>query len=748
MDICSVSMHHGTPTLHINGKPVFGAMLKTNKNPQADGVWRDDPWFDDFVAAGFRLFQLDMHACNFDRTYDAATDTFPSERFEPLEAIGRYAARCPDAKFMLRVYTEPRGDESAWIQMYPQECEIMEDRARNRRVVLSDGSEEWRFPYETPSYASDIWLRDACRYVTRLCEELIARGLGNHMLGILLGGGDSCEWVKIGPMEDWAGDYSQPMQRGFSQWLTEKYGTDDALRTAWADELVSLRDDLIPSPQAQSETELYLFRHPVRHRRAIDHFEYLASRVAHDIVTLAGAVKAASGGAWLAGVFYGYLQEMVWSNGFFGQGAPDSDCRHTAAARSGHAGLSRVLASQDVDFLCSPYGYGFRGTGGEGGFMSPYESVRLAGKLWYSEEDIRTHLWGEDSGYGQARNEAELLELLKRQFSNILAHQSAAWWCDWAGPTWGSFDTPATMALFKRLVYLGENSLHAPQRGSAAQVAVVIDETSSFYRSTENNLDIPNWRARGWAIARMGAPADFVLLSDILSGKAREYRMYYLLNVFHLSKKDSAALKAILEKDGKVSLFIYAPGFADDESLDPANIERLTGMRVKMRKRQWSVNILPNNYDDPVMASLPDGVYWGTDMQLGPIFSIDTANTPGTVELAASVSQQGRFEPGFAILRKQHYTYAYSVAPLVPAAVLRELAREAGVHIYTEHEDVIYASHNFVMLHTLRSGTKTVRLKQAARVLDAFTGEEIAPRADEVTFTMKAGETRLLCFEE
>ena len=246
----------------------------------------------------------------------------------------------------------------------------------------------------------------------------------------------------------------------------------------------------------------------------------------------------------------------------------------------------------------------------------------------------------------------------------------------------------------------------------------------------------------------MGAPVDFVLLSDILSGKAREYRMYYLLNVFHLSKEDSAALKAILEKDGKVSLFIYAPGFADDESLDPANIERLTGMRVKMRKRQWSVNILPNNYDDPVMASLPDGVYWGTDMQLGPIFSIDTANTPGTVELAASVSQQGRFEPGFAILRKQHYTYAYSVAPLVPAAVLRELAREAGVHIYTEHEDVIYASHNFVMLHTLRSGTKTVRLKQAARVLDAFTGEEIAPRADEVTFTMKAGETRLLCFEE
>ena len=35
----------------------------------------------------------------------------------------------------------------------------MEDRARNQRVVLPDGSEEWRFPYETPSYASDIWLR-------------------------------------------------------------------------------------------------------------------------------------------------------------------------------------------------------------------------------------------------------------------------------------------------------------------------------------------------------------------------------------------------------------------------------------------------------------------------------------------------------------------------------------------------------------------------------------------------------------
>ena len=737
MDVCDIRLHNGAPTLHINGEPVFAPMLTTNKNPHNTGNkdWRPDPYFEDFYRAGFRLFQIQVEGDigGFDRCYDPQTDSFPSEGYDySCEVLAEYARRCPGIKVLLRIMPEPRGKNSKWLQMHPEQMELMEEKWQSHN-------------YENPSYASDLWLNDACRYIKRFGEELIARGLGDNVLGFLIGGGNSCEWVKSGPMEDWASDYSEPMQIGFRNWLKEKYGTDEALRAAWGKDDISLEDDLVPSPEAQNATELFLFKHPVRHRDSIDHYEYLAHRVAYDICKLSGAVKEVSNRSWLAGVFYGYLQEMVWNDGFFGQGDLTCDTEHSAAARSGHAGFAEVLASPDVDFFCSPYGYGFRGTGGEGGFMSPYESVRIAGKLWMSEEDFRSLNWDPDSGYGQPADLEEQLNLLKRQFSNILIHQSSAWWCDWCKPTMGSYDDPTTMKLFERMVKLGQHNIKMPHRETAAEIAIVIDAESSFYRSTLNNIDIPNWRARGWAMARMGAPVDFVMLSDILEGRAKEYKMYYMLNTFHLSDENRAKLKGILERDNKMTLFIYAPGYASDETLDVENVSKLTGMNVILRPRRWSVNIMPTNFEDPIMKATPTSMFWGTDMQLGPIFAIDTKGTDA-VPLATSVAQQGRFETGFAIARRENYTYAYSVAPLVPACILREMAREAGVHIYNNDEDVIYAGHDYVMLHTVRTGKKTITLPRTANVVDAFSGEAIADNVNEFSFDMKGGETKLFYF--
>lgn len=744
MDFCSVKLHNGTPTLHINGKPVFAPMLNTNKNPKAKG-WVDDPYFADFSKAGFNLFQIDVNGCSFDATYDIEKDEFVEERFACLECIKTYAKINPNCKFVLRISDEPRGDGSAWLKAHPEQAEVIEAKAWNRKHVREDGTVEYHNPYKNPSYSSDLWIKDAKRFIKALCAYVIDHGMADNVAGILVSGGDSCEWVKSGPMEDWASDYSQVSQDGFRAWVKEKYGTEEALRAAWHQENVTFADDLVPSPEMQGDTDLFLFKCPSKRRQAIDYFEYVAHRVAYDIGQLCSAVKEATDNHWIAGAFYGYLQEMVWNNGFFGQGDLSCDTEHSAAARSGHAGLAEVLANPNVDFISSPYGYGFRGIGGEGGFMSPYESVRRAGKLWYSEEDTRTPNWDPDSGYGQAKDEKELHEILKRQFSNILIHQAAAWWCDWTKEWMGSYDFPDTMKLFKRMVDLGNHNLQLEHRETASEIAIVIDATGSFYRTTKNNIDIPNWRARGWAISRMGAPVDYVLLSDILEGKAKEYKMYYMLNCFHLSGEDRAKLKGILERDGKTTLWIYAPGYADDEKIDVQNVRDLTGMDVIIRERRWSVNIMPSNFEDPIMAKLPTSMFWGTDNQLGPIFAINTEGTDA-VNLATSVSQQGRFECGFAIARRENYTYAYSVAPLVPAIVLRELAREAGVHIYCEEDDVFYAGHDYVCLHTVRSGNKTVKLPRRADIYNAFTGEKIAENVTEFTDRMQAGTTKLYYF--
>ncbi|MFH1566784.1 MAG: hypothetical protein ABIL09_02215 [Gemmatimonadota bacterium] len=728
MSSFQVRIHRGAPTLFMDGKPAFCAIHLNNYNlgePDSPASLAAAQRLEEFYRqAGLRFFSLSIEGCiSFDRAYDAPTGGFPARAFEPLDNLRRLAERAPEGKFLLRVGTEPRGDESAWIQQHRQECEVMESRAKGI--------------YATPSYASRLWIQDAGRYLQSLIGYIFDRGLDQHILGYLICAGDSAEWVKVGPMEDWAADYSPPMQAAFRQWLEEKYTDVKALRGAWADDTVDFAMDLVPSPEEQADADLFLFKDPRRRRRAIDHFQCLAHIVARDIDSLCGVAKQACRRQHLAGVFYGYLQEMVWNNGFFGQRLADADVAHSAAARSGHAGLREVLASPHVDFLSSPYSYGFRGVGGEGGFMSLQASVQRAGKLWLSEEDMRTHYAPPDSFYGQTHTPSETCQVLKRQFANVVAHAAGGWWCDFGKPA-----EPEVMEVFRRSLQVGDHQLGLEALGSAAEVAIVVDAESSFYRSTLNNFDIPNWRNRAWGIARLGAPADFVLLSDVLSGRAPEYKLYFFMNTFHLSAADRETLRRALRRDGKVALWVYAPGFVGDEGLSVEQCNELMGLRLRMTPRQWGVSIYLSNFEHAITRPLPTSTFWGTDMRLGPLF---TVQDPEAVTLGTAVINQGRCEPGFVLKEGPGGEWAslYSAAPNIPPGVLREVARYAQVHLFSESEDVLYANHSYVALHTVRGEVKTVHLPHRADVWEVYSNRQVGRHCTSFQDQMAAGSTHL-----
>ena len=600
--------------------------------------------------------------------------------------------------------------------------------------------ERARGTYLNPSFASKAWLADAGKFVRALIRYVHEHGLNEYVLGYLVGAGECEEWGKVGHLEDWAGDYSRPMQEAFREWLRGKYGGDvRALREAWGDQGVEFEQDLVPSVAEQGDADLLLFKDPRRRRRAIDHFQCVAHVSARDINTLCGAVKEACHRESLAGVFYGYLQEIVWNDGFFGQRSTDADVAHAGAARSGHCGLGEVLACPDVDFLSSPYAYPFRWVGGEGGFASASASVRLAGKLWISEEDMRTHLWPQGSFWGQTRSTYETVVVLKRQMANIITHAGGAWWCDWHGDTGGAYAEPEVMETFRRFLEVGQHHLSLPDRSSAAEVAMVIDAEDWFYRSTLNNFDIPNWRQRTWGIVRMGTPVDCLLLSDLLEGRAGEYKLYFFKNACHFSASDRERIKALLRRDGKVSLWVYAPGFVD-EDLSVAHCYDLTGIKLDMTARQWGAHIYLSNFSHPITRNLPTSTFWGTDMRLGPLFTVED---PEALTLGTVVTSCGRCEPGFVIREHGDWASVYSAAPALPPGVLREVARYAGVHIYSESEDVLYADHNYVALHTVRGGLKTIRLPHRASVWEVFSDRQVGRDCSEFTDLMEAGSTHL-----
>jgi len=70
------------------------------------------------------------------------------------------------------------------------------------------------------------------------------------------------------------------------------------------------------------------------------------------------------------------------------------------------------------------------------------------------------------------------------------------------------------------------------------------------------------------------------------------------------------------------------------------------------------------------------------------------------------------------------------------------VARFAGVHIYDDQGDVLFASAGFLALHTAHGGERLIRLPRAAKVTDAMTGKVVGDRLREFRVTVPAWETR------
>ncbi len=103
---------------------------------------------------------------------------------------------------------------------------------------------------------------------------------------------------------------------------------------------------------------------------------------------------------------------------------------------------------------------------------------------------------------------------------------------------------------------------------------------------------------------------------------------------------------------------------------------------------------------------------------------------------------------GLARRRHADWTAVFSAAPLVPPTLLRELFRAAGVHIYTEAGDVVYANAGMLGLSAASTGEKVLRLRGPTTLTDVFDGQDdpASPRS-ELKLNLKRHETRIFWCE-
>ena len=240
--IAEIRQHNGTPTMFIDGQPVFASYLWHNA-PTRD-AYEARPW--PAVAEAAYILCLDVARGREAASGAPGAGARGAFRFTGFrERMGRLLDVDPQARIHLRMYFEfMRHNGAWWHALYPDEVEID-----------SDGQPV------TQSFASTVWREQAKDFIRAYVREIEAAGLEDHFFAFQTGAGHTGEWCKGGTsMYSLTGDYSAPMRRRFRAWLWEKYGDDATLRSAWADPNVTLQTAEVPPHLAQLTTTHQSFR--------------------------------------------------------------------------------------------------------------------------------------------------------------------------------------------------------------------------------------------------------------------------------------------------------------------------------------------------------------------------------------------------------------------------------------------------------------------------------------------------------
>ena len=706
---------NGAPTVYVDGRPVFLASLWTGVSWNSDRPWPSGEVVTLFGEAGIPGVAFDVAR---DLLWVGPGHGDSWYAFSRMDgAVRSILEKHPSVGIILRVHVSA---PPWWLKLNQEERELFDDGRRDME-----------------SYASEVWLRDASDYLNAFVTYVRSASFAENIWGYHICVGGCGEWIKGSGMDDVCSDYSVPMRRAFQRWVREKYGEDrEALREAWRDPGMEFSNAEAPTPEEFNTFHLGQFRDPISGQKVIDYFDCLADLCADDIAHLSRVVKEACDYESLVGVFYAYTTELAWNSGYFG----GPNLTKTSFARTGHMGLARVLSCPTVDYLCSPYSYGWRQAGGDGPFMTVTESLRIHGKMHLSEDDTRPHgsVIPSDQTYGQTKTLQETLSVYRRNFANILCRNAGVWWCDHGQPpSWSPAEQQADLS---RYMDLGTFNLQLDRRPSA-EIAVIVDEKAPFYSRFETTLYWPLlFKQRQWGLARIGAPYDMYLLSDVGQGVLDQYKMLFFLNAFALDDARRAAIAREVRREGKTAVWMYASGLLN-RTWRAEQMTEVTGLRLGLDMPEWGLHAVLSDFRHPITRDLPANTQWGTDGYIGPIIFCDD---PDADHLAQLMYTRGRYKTAMAAREFDDWKSVWIGAPNAPSHLLRGIARWAGVHIFSESDDVLSASANWVSLHTVKPGLKRIGLPRRAKaVWEAFSNRLVGKHLTEIQEAFDAPETRL-----
>jgi beta-galactosidase len=680
----------GCPVFLVDGKPAAPMLF-----------WGADEPFLDTVRLG-ATYGFHFHSAPMAIPWPEPAQ---AQDFGEVDAqMARLLEADPQALFLPRIWVEPPG---WWAQAHPDQMRKWESGAQGDFV----------------SVASERWKRDLREPLTGLVRHLEEKW-GDHILGYHPSGQSAGEWFWPQWVFQERGlmDFEEVFADGFRRWVHRKYGTPEAVTRAWGEQVGRFEDIRLPTAEERRTAKLGAFRDPQRERRMLDFTEYEQAAMLEALENAARICREASGGRKLIYAFYGYTFEQagtMWG-----------------AAPTGHLGLRQLLDDGLVDVICAPISYFDRQLGGSMPVMAPVDSIVLHGRAWLNEDDTRTHLAALDAGFGRVDTPQQTRWVHTRNVARSIEHRSHMWFMD-QGQRWlESADIWEHLARLRRLY----EQVYARPSPFRSDVAVLVNERSLMAMAYGTQVTRPLIYEMRAQINRMGTPAGLWLLSDFVDGKVPPAKVYLFLNAFWLDEAQRKAIRSHLQGSGATAVWFYAPGYLDQvASVD--KMRELTGLPIRQLEGPHALRAEVVHDASTLTRSL-EGKLIGTEGEIAPAFAVGEAEG---VQVLARYPDTG--EALVACRDVDGFRSIYVGTLTVPARLLANIARAAGVHLWADPGDVVITDGRVIGLIASSAGTKTLRFPQRGTARDALTGEVLCSGGRHVSIAMQPGETKMLVYE-
>lgn len=764
---------NGRPAITVNGE-VFPPMMATIRT--TEGQFRrviDEEYYKKLGETGIKIYFV---ICDTEWALPDAFDKFKKEADILMRAV-------PDAYIVLRVGLHPSPE---WCEQNPDELVCHSD---GKQKKISLGTESYNTDYPAMySLASQKWRETAGDYLNKLLDKLEKLPYFDRIIGAFFAAGGTSEWYYISPMyytsktiysdtggfckaddvdyEGVYGDVSPAFRKEFSKYLKEKYKTEENLKKAWKDETATFDNPQIadcdkryyihgvdydidfpeqmlpasPKPDApKNGTNIGQFIDLEKNMDVYDFYRALHKATADSVIYFGNLVKKRYNGNMLTGSFYGSA----------------ACARYFDFSQMGYT--YHILKSGVIDFLASPGVYENRQPGGFVGQRQCFDSFALNNRIFVCEDDTRTH--HENAFY---RNTMEMYDIddtvnvIKREFARNLTTDIQAWWFD-QHIGGGRYKDENVYKLFVKQQKIAKD-FYRKDRRKTNEIAFIYDEESYHVVSEETTHQMMEL-FRNYEIDLIGAPSDRYFHNDMDNPDMPDYKLYVFVNTFYLTDAEREIIKKKLKKNNATALFMYGSGCINPDNKNifgPHNVSEFTGIDTKMSDEvvRGKFKFLKDNdlftegldkydiYGDfkRKMWANASGDYTRiktSRVHMYPEFYAEDKNA----KTCAYILENGH--PALSVKECDGFTSVYCASKYLSSDIVRNIARFAGCHIYTDSDDVLYANKYYVAIHGTKSGTKTIKLPQKCKVTEVYENKVYCENSDIIEFNLNKGETKM-----